>query len=65
LSTDFLFARPSLLRGMARVVDLGGRLDSFAYNFSSTPEEAADLAAAFDQTTSRVKEAQHGREWEG
>lgn len=34
----YLFAGPSFLSGIARVLDLGGSYD--AYNFSSTPEEA-------------------------
>ena len=40
--TDFLFARPSFLEGLARVVDFFGVLQE--YNTSSTPE-SADLRA--------------------
>ena len=38
LRTDFLFARPSFLSGMARVLDLFGVFDS--YNESRSTEEA-------------------------
>ena len=38
LQTDFLFARPSFLSGVARILDLFGVFDS--YNLSRTPEEA-------------------------
>jgi len=41
--TDYLFARPSVLEGVGRNVDLFGILNS--YNVSQTPQEA-DLAAA-------------------
>jgi hypothetical protein len=41
--TDFLFAIPSFLSGVARVVDLGGRLDDL--NSSPTPE-ATDFHAS-------------------
>lgn len=34
----FLFADPSFLIGMARVLDIGGVFDD--YNYSDTPEEA-------------------------
>ena len=40
--SDFLFARPSLVGGVARLLDLGGTLKS--YNHSSS-EEMADLCA--------------------
>ena len=40
--TDFLFAHPSFLGGMAQAMDLGGTL--FLFNNSRTPEEA-DLRA--------------------
>ena len=40
--TDFLFAQPSFLSGVARVVDLGGTFDS--YNRSAN-EASADLRA--------------------
>lgn len=70
MATDYLFARPSLLRGIARVVDLCGVLDLGAYNASATPEEAdhrallsdwqavaGDFGAAFAETGHRVSEA--------
>ena len=31
---------PSLLTGMARILDLGATLSKHSYNFSATPEEA-------------------------
>lgn len=37
--TDFLFARPSLLEGMGRVVDWGDTLTE--YNSSPDPDQAA------------------------
>jgi hypothetical protein len=40
--TDFLFARPSILEGIGRNIDLFGVLNT--YNFSRTGEEA-DLKA--------------------
>ncbi len=42
MDTDFLFARPSFLEGFARVVDLGGTLNT--YNTSPSAAEA-DAAA--------------------
>jgi hypothetical protein len=75
MSTDFLFARPSFLRGMARVVDVGARLDRGAYNISATPSEAdakallsdwqmvaKDIASAFQETSTRVHEVENERE---
>lgn len=47
--SDYLFAQPSFLSGMGRVMDLGGAFDD--YNFSPTPQMAdarglvADVAA--------------------
>jgi len=38
VQTDFLFAQPSFLSGLARLLDLFGVFDS--YNQSRTPEEA-------------------------
>jgi hypothetical protein len=40
--TDLLYARSSLLEGLARLLDLGGTLNE--YNRSATPDEA-DLVA--------------------
>ena len=42
----FLFSNPSLISGMARVLDLGCTLDE--YNTSVTPEMADYLAMASD-----------------
>lgn len=44
--TEFLFARPSILGGIAGMMDFAGALDQ--YNDSPTPEEADDLAIAND-----------------
>lgn len=38
IQTDFLFAQPSFLSGVARVLDLFGTFDE--YNVSPTPAEA-------------------------
>lgn len=50
--TMFLFARPSLLEGMARVVDLGGTLNE--YNFSLDESQADRLALKADMAALRV-----------
>ncbi len=42
MNTDFLYARPSFLEGIARLVDFGGTLNE--YNQFPTPQEA-DAAA--------------------
>lgn len=47
--TDYLFARPSFLSGMARALDMGGTFD--AYNISATPEEADAIALYNDFKT--------------
>lgn len=44
--TDFLFAVPQVIYGIARVVDLGGYFD--AYNKSATPRIADERAAKCD-----------------
>lgn len=44
--TDYLFAKPSLVYGVARTLDLGAMLDS--YNISPTPEMADFLAMLSD-----------------
>jgi hypothetical protein len=36
--SDLLYARPSFIEGIARIVDLGGTLNE--YNRSPTPDEA-------------------------
>lgn len=38
LQSDFLFARPSFIEGVARIVAFSGSLNT--YNASRTPEEA-------------------------
>lgn len=45
IQSDFLFARPSLIEGVARMVDLGGSLN--VYNTSRTPDEA-DARAIYE-----------------
>lgn len=44
--TDFLFPRPSVWYGLARLIDLGAMLDS--YNDRETPEEADRIALYLD-----------------
>lgn len=44
--SNLLFARPSFVEGMARVLDLAGTLNE--YNSSVTPEEADRVALAAD-----------------
>ncbi len=44
--SEFLFARPSFLEGIARIVDFGGFLNE--YNTSETPQEADFRALAAD-----------------
>lgn len=74
MGSDFLFVRPSLARGVARLVDIGGTLDRTAYNFSETPAEADtrallsdwqaladDVAGAFEETSVRVAESAEAR----
>ena len=46
MQTTFLFALPSLLSGMARVLDIGGQFDS--YNESKKPETADAMALYSD-----------------
>ena len=43
---DFLFARPSFVTGVARILDIGGTLQE--YNTSRTPEEADTRALRAD-----------------
>ena len=45
-SSDFLFARPSFLEGMGRVLDFGNTLNE--YNSSSSPAEADARALRAD-----------------
>ena len=44
MQTTFLFASPSLLSGIARILDIGGQFDS--YNESET-DEMADATALY------------------
>lgn len=44
--TDFLFARPSFLGGMARVLDIGGTQQE--YNYSLSGEQADRIALEQD-----------------
>lgn len=44
--SDFLFVKPSLLRGMARTLDLWGSLNT--HNWSETPQMADAKAMAVD-----------------
>lgn len=46
MSSDFLFARPSFLEGVARILDLGNTLNE--YNRSDSPEEADERALRAD-----------------
>lgn len=45
-NSSFLFARPSFIEGMARVMDLGGTMQ--IYNESKTEEEADSKALKKD-----------------
>ena len=64
--TEFLFARPSFLEGMARVLDLGGTLNE--YNRSGSAEEAdlralgSDWNRVGDAIRGAMKEMSHGEE---
>jgi hypothetical protein len=44
--TDFLYARPTFLEGLARILDLGGTLEE--YNVSSSPSDADTRALQAD-----------------
>lgn len=44
--SDFLFARPSFLEGLARIFDFSGSLNE--YNQSRTPAEADYIALKMD-----------------
>lgn len=46
VQSDFLFAQPGSLSGVARAMDLWGQFDD--YNRSETPEEADAKAIAAD-----------------
>ena len=42
ISTDYLFARPSFIEGVARIMDIGGTLNE--YNYASDGQEADAIA---------------------
>ena len=44
--TDFLFARPSIVEGIARILDFGNTLNE--YNYSRSDEEADEKACRLD-----------------
>lgn len=46
--TDFLFAQPSFLIGLARSVDIGGTLSAHSYSESLSPTEADARALESD-----------------
>lgn len=46
IQSDYLFARPSFIEGIARITDFGGALN--AYNQSATPLEADERAMLED-----------------
>ena len=63
--TDLLFARPSFLEGMARIIDFGGTLVEF--NRSPDGNSADSLAIASDwyavgQDLRNAIDAGHGKE---
>ena len=45
-TSDFLFARPSFLEGVSRVLDFGGTLNE--YNESLSPQQADTIALRMD-----------------
>jgi len=46
--SDFLYASPSLLEGVARILDFGNTLNE--YNSSQSEEEADEIALRMDWT---------------
>ncbi|MBI4266932.1 MAG: hypothetical protein HY668_01020 [Chloroflexi bacterium] len=44
--SDFLFARPSFLEGVARIMDFGNTLNE--YNYSESDEAADEIALRMD-----------------
>jgi hypothetical protein len=46
-SSDFLFARPSFIEGMARVFDLGCTLNEYNYSKTGTEADAKALKNDF------------------
>lgn len=45
---DYMFAKPSFLNGVARILDIGGTFDDSSYWISNSPEEADARALARD-----------------
>lgn len=45
---DYIFVKPSFLRGVARAVDIGGSLSKDAFVLSASPVEADRRAIASD-----------------
>lgn len=64
--SDYLFAHPSFLSGVGRVLDIGGTFD--AYNDSPTPEKAderalrADWQAVGNDLGAAIEKADQGTE---
>lgn len=48
MGSDFLYANPSFVEGMARVIDLGGTIERFSYNTSDSAAEADSRALYAD-----------------
>jgi hypothetical protein len=61
-NSDFLFARPSFISGVARLVDFGAAFD--AYNTSNTPDQAdaramfSDWYSVGDDISAAIREIQ-------
>lgn len=48
MGSDFLFATPSFVEGMARVLDVSGSIENLTYSTSRTPSEADTRALQSD-----------------
>lgn len=48
MANDYFFVMPSMISGMARVLDLGATFDSGSYLMSRTPAEADARGMALD-----------------
>lgn len=46
--STFMFATPSFVRGVGRLVDFGGAMQGTSYNISDTPNEADEKALCSD-----------------
>ena len=51
-NSDFLFAHPSFLEGMARVLDLGGVLDTYNYSLDDASADFRALSADWNSVGS-------------